>query len=450
MSERITLTTRQLRSARLSPAPGNRSVFIVLTLPVGSLDERPGEEGAAHLLEHLCFKGTPSHPDAISLSRAIERIGGVSNAATDRETTSYWISVPKRELEQGAALLGEIVFAHRYSEHDLLTEREVVVEEIASYDDDPEYVAESIAERGIFGIGNPLARDIAGSAAQVRSIPIERLRAFHTKHYRAERASLAIAGDLTRTEATGIVRSIERAAASHRGRRPGLRPIPRSLGVHSRRPLAPEGARYLVAERPGTQAHFALALPSFARDHRDSDALEVAAAVLGEGSASRLFARIREELGLAYEIGVASYEYRDAGIFLVSAAVEVDRLTRTISEVVHELTDWAERAPSGEELDRAKGYLAGGLERTLDEPAELAEWLADGPLLHARERSIDEILAGYMAVTPEHALAAARAIVDPASFRLGVAGPAHALVEVKGAIRKGLLRPRRRSDLRAA
>jgi predicted Zn-dependent peptidase len=450
MPERITLTTRHLRAARLSPAPGNRSAFIVLTLPVGSLDERPGEEGAAHLLEHLCFKGTPSHPNALALSRAIERIGGVSNASTDRETTSYWISVPKRELAQGASILGEIVFAHRYDERDLATEREVVVEEIASYDDDPEFVAEAGAERGIFGEGHPLARDIAGSARQVRSIPIERLRDFHTRHYRAERASLAIAGDLTRGEANEVVRTIEQAAAGFRGRRPGLRPLPRSFGAHSRRLVEPAGPRLLATVRAGSQAHFSLALPSFARDHRDGDALEVASAILGEGSASRLFARIREELGLAYEIGVASYEYRDAGIFLVSGATESDRLVQTIGEVIGELVAWSSELPSADEIDRAKGYLAGGLERTLDEPADLAEWLAEAPLLHVRERSIDEILAAYSAVTPERAAAAARAIVDPASFRLGVAGPEQAIAEVKGAVRKGLLRPRRKALVRAA
>jgi predicted Zn-dependent peptidase len=442
MAERVDLATAHLRSARLSPAPGNRSAFIVLTVPVGSLDEERGEEGAAHLLEHLCFKGTPSHPDATSLSRAIERIGGVANAATDRETTSYWINLPKRELAQGAALLGEIVFNHRYNEKDLLTEREVVVEEIASYNDDPDFVAEVSAERAIFGQRHPLAREIAGSAAQVRRLPIDRLRAFHAKHYRVERCSLAIAGDLSKAEANAVVAEIERAAAGHRGRRSGLATLPRSLGSHARRPLAPSGSRYVFVERAGEQAHFALALPSLAREHRSGDALDVATAVLGEGSASRLFTRIREELGLTYDISVGNFEYREAGVFMVASSVEIDRLTRTISETVSEICRWAQELPSEEELDRAKGYLAGGLERTLDEPAELADWLAEGPLLNSRERSVDEILASYLAVTPEQARAAARLIVRPSSFRLGIVGPTRAIADVRAAVRKGLLRAR--------
>ena len=131
-----------------------------------------------------------------------------------------------------------------------------------------------------------------------------------------------------------------------------------------------------------------------------------------------------------------------AGVFMVASSVEIDRLTRTISETVSEICRWAQELPSEEELDRAKGYLAGGLERTLDEPAELADWLAEGPLLNSRERSVDEILASYLAVTPEQARAAARLIVRPSSFRLGIVGPTRAIADVRAAVRKGLLRAR--------
>ena len=127
---------------------------------------------------------------------------------------------------------------------------------------------------------------------------------------------------------------------------------------------------------------------------------------------------------------------------MVASSVEIDRLTRTISETVSEICRWAQELPSEEELDRAKGYLAGGLERTLDEPAELADWLAEGPLLNSRERSVDEILASYLAVTPEQARAAARLIVRPSSFRLGIVGPTRAIADVRAAVRKGLLRAR--------
>ena len=203
-------------SARL---PGARSVSIAAYVLAGSRLETPAEAGVAHFMEHITFKGTARFPSTRAISEAIEGVGGSFNAATDRESTVYWVRVPRREATRAMDVLGELIVRPTLDDDEIDGERAVIVEEIRSYLDDPAEYAQILFQQAMFGDG-PLGREICGDEAGIRSLPAETIRDFWRATYRPANTVVAVAGDLGHDEAVDLAAD----GVRHRQRRrPGVR-----------------------------------------------------------------------------------------------------------------------------------------------------------------------------------------------------------------------------------
>jgi len=396
-----------------SRVPGARSVSIAAYVLAGSRLETAAEAGVAHFMEHLTFKGTKAYPTTRAISEAIEGAGGSFNAATDRESTVYWVRVPHREARLGMDVIGELIVRPTLSSDEIEGERSVIIEEIRGYQDDPTEYAQILFQTAMFGDG-PLGREICGEEADIRALPDETIRDFWRTTYRPANTVVAVAGDLGHQEAVELASN---AFGTGNGMVPGFAPAP----------ALPAGDRMLVGKRPTAQAQLVVGLPALHRDHPDAWALSLLNAVLGDGMSSRLFQSVREELGLAYDISSGLVDYADAGALEISAGVDPDSLDDALRAILIELVRLRDEPIPADELERAKRYLSGGLELRMDETRHVASWIGGQEALHDRVLTVDEALAEVAAVTADDIQRLAATLVVDDGLRLAAVAPGRAL-----------------------
>ena len=396
-----------------SRVPGARSVSIAAYVLAGSRLESAAEAGVAHFMEHLTFKGTKAYPTTRAISEAIEGAGGSFNAATDRESTVYWVRVPHREARLGMDVIGELIDRPTLSTDEIEGERSVIVEEIRGYQDDPTEYAQILFQTAMFGDG-PLGREICGEEAGIRALPDETIRDFWRTTYRPANTVVAVAGDIDHETAVQLAAN---AFGTGNGTVPGFAPAP----------ALPAGERVLVGKRPTAQAQLVVGLPALRRDHPDAWTLSLLNAVLGDGMSSRLFQSVREELGLAYDISSGLVDYADAGALEISAGVDPDALDDALKAIIVELVRLRDEPIPADELERAKRYLSGGLELRMDETRHVASWIGGQEALHDRVLTVDEALVEVAAVKADDIQRLAATLVVDDGLRLAAVAPGRAL-----------------------
>lgn len=404
-----------------SRLPGARSVSIAAYVLAGSRLESPDEAGVAHFMEHITFKGTTAYPSTRAISEAIEGVGGSFNAATDRESTVYWVRVPAREATRAMDVLGELIVRPILDPDEIEGERSVIIEEIRSYQDDPAEQVQTLFQTALFGDG-ALGREICGDEAGIRALPESTIREFWQTRYRPANTVVAVAGDITHEQAVTLAAS---SFGSGNGTFPGYAPAP----------ALPAGERIRLGKRDTAQAQVVLGLPGLQRDHPDSWILAVLNGVLGDGMSSRLFLSVREERGLAYDISSGLVDYSDAGAVEVSAGVDPAGLKQAVAAILAELARLRDELVPADELEKAKRYLMGGLELRMDESRHVASWIGGQEALHDRVLTIDEALAAVDTVGADDLQRVATDLFRDEGLRLAAVAPARYLRGLDRALR---------------
>jgi predicted Zn-dependent peptidase len=400
----------RLISARM---PGTRSLALAVTVLVGSREELRRDAGLAHFMEHITFRGTRALPTPRAVSEAVEGVGGTSNASTGRESTVYWARLPVRHAGRAFDVLGELLMRPLLRDEDVARERDIIIEEIRSFQDDPGQHVFDLFDRTWFG-DTPLGWEIAGDEATVGAMDGERIRAFWAGSYRPDRMVFAVAGDLDHDEAVRL--ATDALGDLDHGEAPAR---PREW-----LPAPPAPCGRLAVERKRTaQAHLCLGVPALPRDHRDQWALELLSAVLGDGSSSRLFLSVREEAGLAYDVHSFQTEYQDAGVLGVYAGVDPDDLPRALGAILAELARMRDERVPEAELEKARAYVGGRLELRLEDTRHMCSWLGSQEALHDRVLTPDEALGALAAVTADQVQALAGRLIRDEALSLSIISP---------------------------
>lgn len=390
--------------------PGRRSVTNFLVIRSGSRYETGDNNGIAHFLEHLVFKGTKSYPNNEAVAQAIEGVGGTLNAWTDFDHTAYWNIVPTSEWRVGLDLPLELAFQPQLRAEDLERERGVIIEEIRMLQDDPARYVHDLATEQLFA-GNPLGQPIIGNEQTITAMKLEQFRDYKERFYTPAQAVFAVVGDLSDKDVAGVLTDKIRSLKA--------RPLtkPERLTTMSARSLR-------VLNKPTDQTHFVLGVadPGLGLE-RTSERYTamVLNTILGKGMSSRLFMNVREKKGLAYSIYSHLGTLEDAGTLTIYGGVNTTKVDAALNAVREELDSLASKV-SVAELQKAKRNLIGTNDIQADQGLSLAMWYGTDWLL-GRWETHEEVTAGIEAVSTEGVQQLAAHLFKPEHQTLSVVGP---------------------------
>ncbi len=392
---------------------GVRSASIGVWVGVGSRDESPTLHGASHFLEHLLFKGTAER-SALDISIALDAVGGEFNAFTAKEYTCFHARVLDEDLPLAVDVLGDMITASTLHADDVEAERDVILDEIAMHDDDPDDVVHNLFAEQAWG-DTPLGRPIAGTVESIGSLTRAQIQRFYRRHYRPANLVIAAAGNVDHATPGAPGEALVRAQrlARRRGR---TDPAAARLAQAGRPGL-------IAATRPFEQVNLVLGMEGLVRDDDRRFALGVLNTALGGGTSSRLFQEVREHRGLAYSVFSFASHHADSGLVGVSVGCLPNKLDDVLAVVREELAKVAASGITAEELARGKGMLRGGLVLGLEDSGSRMSRLGKAELVHDELLSIDEVITRIDAVTLEEVREVA-ALVFSRPEILAVVGPA--------------------------
>jgi predicted Zn-dependent peptidase len=393
--------------------PTVRSVTVGIWVGVGSRDEAPSLAGASHYLEHLLFKGTKRR-DAMTISSAIDAVGGEMNAFTSKEYTCFYARVLDTDLPLAVDMVCDLVTSSVIKAADVESERGVILEEIAMHEDDPTDMVHDQFAQVLFGDG-PLGRPVLGSVESIETIGRGAIAGYYRRRYRPQDMVVAVAGNIDHASVVRLVKAAFVTAGLDAGE--ALPAGPR-LGVQ--RAGGVGGVR--VVRRTTEQANVVLGTPGVSRRDDRRFALGVLNAALGGGMSSRLFQEVREKRGLAYSVYSYHAQYADTGLFGIYAGCvprKVDDVLAICREEVEKVTD---RGITAEELERGKGQLRGSLVLGLEDTGSRMSRIGKAELVYGELLSVDHIIDRINGVSLDDVSAVAAEVLT-ASPTLAVVGP---------------------------
>jgi predicted Zn-dependent peptidase len=383
--------------------PSVRSIALGFWVGVGSRDEPREQAGISHFLEHLLFKGTDRF-SSVEIDQIFDGMGAEANAGTGKETTSVYSRFLDQHLERAFDVLADMVLRPSYPDID--SERQVVIEEIAMYEDEPSDKVHDVLSEAIFG-DHPLGRPIIGRADVISSVPVPDIAAYHDSRYTGSNLVVAAAGNL---EHQRLVELVESASAD----------ASRSSNDREAPPPAAAGPRAAFHKKSTEQYHLCLGGPGIPRGDDRRFAMRVLDTLFGGSSSSRLFQEVREKRGLAYAVYSYASHYADTGQIGLYVGTRPDNVSEALAVVGEELRRVVQEPVSDEELERAKENVKGRMVLSFESTLTHMNRLGGSVLMDVPLLSLDEMLAAIDAVSVDDVGALARELFD--SERLSAAG----------------------------
>ena len=387
-----------------------RSVSIGFWIGAGSRDETDAKAGVSHFLEHLLFKGTASY-SAQQIAEIFDALGGELNAATSREHTVVYARVPDEKLETALDVMGEMVFAPAFA--DLDAEREVVLEEIAMYEDQPQELVHDLISEATFG-DHPLGRPVIGRAEVISTIARRTVSAYHRSMYVPGNVVVAAAGNLKHEEFERLLLRAQRRATA----------VVRKGGPRVRPPLVQAPSPSVRFQRKDTeQYHVCLAAPGISRSDRRRFAASLLDGILGGSASSRLFQEIREKRGMAYAVYSFASQYTDIGQIGIYIGTREDNVSACLQIASEQIADIAAGNVKPEELARAKDNLKGRILLSMESTSNRMSRLGKSLITETELLSIERIMAEIDAVEPDALAELAGVLLAPEKLSAAGIGP---------------------------
>jgi len=392
-----------------SSMPHTRSVSIGFYVGAGSRYETPEQAGISHFVEHMLFKGTAKRPRPEDVSGAIEGVGGMQNASTDREVTAYWCKVARPHFDMGMDVLLDMIHGSTFAPEEIEKERGVIIEELSQVQDNPGEVASLLIDE-LMWPDQPLGRDIAGTRETVVGISRAMLLEYMQHQYSAANTVVTVTGNVEHDEVVAALADSMGKWATHN-------PAP-MLPVEA----APDSDRLRVKQRRSEQAHVCVAVPGLHGDHPDRYVLGLLCTALGEGMTSRLFLDIRERRGLAYDVHSYLSYFQDTGSLNIYAGVDPKNAAETLSAVLDQLYRLSDGlAP--EELHKVRELLKGRMLLRMEDTRSVMSWLGPQELLNGEIKTVDDIVAELDKVTEDDLRRVGKAVIGGSVARAAIVGP---------------------------
>lgn len=382
---------------------GTRALTVLVAFDAGARTERPEENGMAHFLEHLVFKGGELYDDYRKVNETAERIGAQLNAYTSHDLVAFHITARAENGMEAIDLLTDFVGRPKIDADELDRERGVVIQEIARSEDQPAAVAEHLIDRAAFG-DHPLGRRVLGPAEHLRTFSRGAIVAFRERRWAGKRGGAFLVGNLDSLPANGALDELF-------GRFPTL------TAPEPFEPAPEFSPQTLVEERDSNQSHLRMSYrPAIdATDLRSRAALTIYSTLLGGSMGSRLFDEIREQRGLAYSVYALAHAFADVPILQLSAGLDSSKCVEAYARMREIVTELRDDGPTEEEVERARAYAAGARVLGFENTNAVARYAAQQSIVFGDSIDVDLAIAALDAVTYAEVAEIARGVADELS-----------------------------------
>ena len=386
------------------PMAGVRSASLGIWVGAGSRHESAAENGAAHFIEHMVFKGTETRT-AAQIAQEMDAIGGQVNAFTTKESTCFYVRALDTHLAQATDILCDMFFHSAFRQEDVDTERGVILEEIGMYADNPEDLCSERLAAAVYK-GSALARPILGKPATLKAMTGDSLRTWRDTHYRPDQVVVALAGSFS----PSVVEDLKTRFGA-------MKPVP-----SRKHKAAVFQSAFTLKKKAIEQNHLTLAFPGFPYGHEQRFALQLLSFVLGGGMSSRLWQEVREKRGLCYSVYSYGAGHEDTGLFGIYTALGRETEAQALDAIKTVVTGLVQDGVTEEELSRAREQSKASVLMGLESTQSHMSHMGRSALLTGTVLTPDEIIASYDSVNCEDVLALARSIFDPRKMALSAVG----------------------------
>jgi predicted Zn-dependent peptidase len=390
--------------------PQTRSVGMGIFTGVGSRYEAKAQSGISHFIEHMLFKGTERRPTAQQISEEIEGLGGVINAETDTEATTYWAKVADKHLPVALDVLLDMFQHSRFDPGEVEKERQVIIQEIGRMVDMPEAWVHTLIAQLIWP-EHPVGWDIAGSVESVSGITRQDMLDYIACNYTPANTVVSLAGNLDHAR---VVDQISQSLGV-------WKPQPRPTFLPATDP--PGGPRFRIEFKETEQAHLCVGMRGLSLNDPDRYRLRILNVLLGEGMSSRLFLEIREKRGLAYSVGSYTTHLRDTGGLVLYAGVPPKKAADVVSAMMEQLRLLCEKPVPAAELTKAKEFIKGRTLLRMEDTFANADWVGGQEVSDRAVLSVDQVIELIDAVTAEDVQRIAHQLFATEKLGLAVVGP---------------------------
>jgi len=392
------------------PLKETNTITVMILVETGTDWETTENNGVAHFLEHMCFKGTDRR-SAHEILETLDGLGAESNAFTSHQYTGYYARAHARKTTKIIDLLSDIYKNSTFSEEEIEKERGVILEEINMYEDMPKRKVWDLLYSALYGEDEPAGFTILGPKENIKTLKRDTFVDFHQKHYTAERTKVIIAGNLDQKK---VLKQVEQAFGDiQSGKKVPLK----------KRVVVQKNPLIKTQKKPSDQTALLVAFRAFPRNHKENTALAVLTTILGQGFSSRLHKRLREKHGLCYYVYAHGDRFTDRGQLVVGAGVGHKNLNFAVELILKECEDLRKNLVLEQELKKAKDYMIGTSAVGLETSGDLAEYYGFQAVHGYELKSPQQIFKKIKAVTPQDIMRVARKIFKNEKMAVAVVGP---------------------------
>ena len=392
------------------PMKDNPTVTVLVLVGTGSDYEKKEVNGISHFLEHMCFKGTTKRPNAQAISHELDSLGCQYNAFTDHEMTGYYAKGDSKNFKQIFDVISDVYLNSTFPETEIEKEKGVIVEEINMYEDMPNRHVQDLFQQVLYA-DQPAGWNIAGTKENVRKMTRNDFVKYKNSHYVAESTVIVVAGSVTNDMVYKEVNKyFGNVDTGKKGKKVKTRDIQSAPNV-------------IVKYKETDQTHFVLGVRTFDMFDKRNAILSVLSGILGAGMSSRLFIKLREEMGVAYYVRAYNDPSLDHGSFQISAGVNNSRTEEVISEILKECTRLSKEKVTEVELKKVKSLLIGNMKLSLEATDDIANFYGTQELLKQEVKTLDEKIKNIEKVTAIDIQKMATKIFKTQSLNLAAIGP---------------------------
>lgn len=391
------------------PMPESPTVTVTVLVEAGSKYEAKKLNGISHFLEHFAFKGTARRPKTADLSRELDSLGAQYNAFTAQEFTGYYAKAHKDKAEKILDIVSDMYLNPLLPEAELEKEKGVIIQEIKMYEDEPARHAQDLFLALLYG-DQPAGWNIAGTTKTVAGFTRQALANYKERHYVAEATAVIVAGGFNNTLASSVENIFRGLSGAKKPEKAKVKEAQKTPAI-------------LVKHKETDQTHLVLGVRAFSTFDPRVPALKVLTAVLAGGMSSRLFTKLRNELGLCYYVGAAPDLYTDHGLFQVAAGVDTAKVELALRAVIGEWRRLVLEPPPSAELRKAKDFLIGNLYLGLESSDELAQFFGSQEILRKPLKTPETFVKEIEVVTAADIQQLAKSIFKEENLNLALIGP---------------------------